>query len=121
MLAREELERDQGRAATGRALVLEPPAKELGLLPEAELADRPIRNGTFAVVVRASRGLQLVRPLRSQARQFALGAWNSDGEGGFGYLSKCKTYDEDAVSKFFRAFQFQGPERFQPEQLQPGL
>ena len=74
MVAREQLERDQRRATTGRALVLETAAKQLGLLPEAELADRPIRDGTFAVVVRAGRGLQLVRPLRSQPRQLALGA-----------------------------------------------
>jgi Protein of unknown function (DUF3105) len=63
----------------------------------------------------------VMAPLPKLGNQFALGAWNSDGEGGFGYLSKCKKYDEDAVSKFFRAFQFQGPERFQPELLQPGL
>src|SRR5262249_19969776 len=40
MLAREALEREQRRAAARRALVLEPAAEELRLLPEAELPDR---------------------------------------------------------------------------------
>jgi hypothetical protein len=63
----------------------------------------------------------VVAPLPSLNKQFALGAWVSDGEGGNGYLAKCSEFDEGAVSTFFRAFQFQGPERFDPEQLQPGL
>jgi hypothetical protein len=74
VLAREELERDQRRAAAGRALILKTAAKQLGLLPEAELADRPIGDGAFAVVVGAGRSLKLVGPLRSQPRQLALGA-----------------------------------------------
>jgi hypothetical protein len=63
----------------------------------------------------------VMAPLPKLGNQFALGAWVSDGEGGFAYLSKCTKYDEDALSTFFRAFQFQGPERFDPESLQPGL
>jgi hypothetical protein len=50
MVAREELERDQRRAAAGRALVLEPTPKELGLLAVAELADRPVRDRALPVV-----------------------------------------------------------------------
>ena len=73
MLAREELQRDQGRAAAGRALVLEAPAKQLGLLTEAELPDRPVGNSAFPVVVRTGRGLELVRPLRAKPRKLALG------------------------------------------------
>ena len=73
MLAREELERDQGRAAAGRALVLEAPAKQLGLLTEAELPDRPVGNSAFPVVVRTGRGFELIRPLRAKPRQLALG------------------------------------------------
>ena len=73
MLAREELERDQGRAAAGRALVFEAPAKQLRLLPEAELPDRPVRNSPFAVVVRTGCGLELVGPLRPEPGQLALG------------------------------------------------
>lgn len=63
----------------------------------------------------------VMAPLDTLKKQFALGAWVSDGEGGNAYLAKCRRYDENAVSIFFRAFQFQGPERFDPQQLQPGL
>ena len=40
VIAREQLEREQRRPAAGRALVLEPSPQELGLGPEAQLADR---------------------------------------------------------------------------------
>jgi hypothetical protein len=73
MVAREQLERDQRRSPAGRALVLEPPAEQLGLLPEAELPDRPVRDGALPVVVRAGRGFQLVGPLRAEPRKLALG------------------------------------------------
>ncbi len=72
MLAGEELERDQRRAAAGRALVLEPPAKQLGLLTEAELPDRAVRDRAFLIVPRADCGLELVGPLRPKAGQLAL-------------------------------------------------
>jgi hypothetical protein len=65
MVAREQLQRDQRRSAAGRALVLESTAEQLGLLPEAELPDRPVRDGALLVVVRAGRGLELVGPLRA--------------------------------------------------------
>jgi hypothetical protein len=74
MLSGEELERDQCRAAAGRALVLEASAKQLGLLTEAELPDRAVRNGALPVVMRAGRGLQLVRPLRAEPRELTFGA-----------------------------------------------
>jgi hypothetical protein len=73
MLAREELERDESRAAAGRALVLEPAAKQLGLLTEAELPDRAVRNSALLVVPRTGRGLELVGPLRPEPRELALG------------------------------------------------
>jgi hypothetical protein len=73
MLARQELERDQGRAAAGRALVLEPSPQQLGLLTEAELPDRAVRNSSLLVVPRAGRGLELVGPLRPEPCQLALG------------------------------------------------
>jgi hypothetical protein len=63
----------------------------------------------------------VMAPLPKLGKQFALGAWVSDGEGGNGYLAKCAKFDEDATSKFFRAFQFQGPERFDPSQIRPGM
>ena len=72
MFAREELERNQGRAAASRALVLDPAAKQLGLLPEAELPDRPVGDGPLPVVVGTGRGLELVAPLRPKPSQLAL-------------------------------------------------
>ncbi len=63
----------------------------------------------------------VMAPLPKLGKQFALGAWVSDGEGGNGYLSKCAKFDEAAVSKFFSAFQFQGPERFEPGQIEAGM
>jgi hypothetical protein len=74
MLAGEQLERDQRRAPTGRAFVVEPAAEQLGLLPEAELPDRPVGDGALLVVVRPGRGLELVGPLSAQPRQLALSA-----------------------------------------------
>jgi hypothetical protein len=74
MVAREQLERDQSRSPAGRALVLEPAAKQLRLLAEAELPDRAVRDGALPVVVRAGRSLELVGPLRAEPGQLALGA-----------------------------------------------
>jgi hypothetical protein len=74
MLAREELERDQGRAATRGALVLEPAPQKLRLLPEAELPDGPVRDGALAVVRRTDGSLELVLPLRPQLGELALRA-----------------------------------------------
>jgi hypothetical protein len=63
----------------------------------------------------------LMAPLPRLGDEFALGAWNADpGETGNAYLAKCTSFDDAAVSDFFSAFQFRGPERFDPEQLQPG-
>ena len=62
----------------------------------------------------------IMAPLPRLGDEFALGAWVAEGEDGNGYLAKCKNFDEDAISAFFRAFQFVGPERFDPSQLQPG-
>jgi hypothetical protein len=73
VVARKELERDQRRPTAGRALVLDPAAEQLGLLAEAELADGAIRDGALLVVTGASRGLELVGPLRPKAGELALG------------------------------------------------
>ncbi|HWQ23226.1 MAG TPA: DUF3105 domain-containing protein [Gaiellaceae bacterium] len=62
----------------------------------------------------------IMAPLPRLGDEFALGAWVSDGDTHKGYLAKCKAFDEVAVSSFFRAFQFRGPERFDPSALQPG-
>lgn len=61
----------------------------------------------------------IMAPLPRLGDQFALGAWVAEGDEA-GYLAKCTTFDEEAVAMFFDAFQFRGPERFDPSQLQPG-
>jgi Protein of unknown function (DUF3105) len=63
----------------------------------------------------------IMAPLNRLGDKFALGAWVVDGETKNGFLAKCKTFDEAAVSTFFRSLQFRGPERFDPSQLQPGM
>jgi hypothetical protein len=63
----------------------------------------------------------IMAPLNRLGDTFALGAWVVDGETKNGFLAKCKTFDEGAVSTFFRSLQFRGPERFDPSQLQPGM
>ena len=62
----------------------------------------------------------VMAPLDRLGDEFALGAWVADGDTDSGFLAKCKTFDEDAVSSFFRALQFRGPERFDPADLRPG-
>jgi hypothetical protein len=66
MVAGEQLERDERRPATGRALVLEAPAEQLGLLAVAELTDRAVGNRPLTVVVRAGETFDLVLPTRSE-------------------------------------------------------
>ncbi|HXG76046.1 MAG TPA: DUF3105 domain-containing protein [Gaiellaceae bacterium] len=62
----------------------------------------------------------IMAPLPRLGDQFALGAWVAEGEIEKGYLAKCRTFDEAALSTFFRELQFKGPERFDPSDLQPG-
>jgi hypothetical protein len=62
----------------------------------------------------------VMAPLDRLGDEFALGAWVFEGDVDNGYLAKCKTFDEDAVSSFFSALQFRGPERFDPADLRPG-
>jgi hypothetical protein len=62
----------------------------------------------------------IMAPLPRLGDEFAIGAWVAEGDEAKGHLAKCKTFDEGAVSSFFGAFQFLGPERFDPSQLQPG-
>ena len=62
----------------------------------------------------------IMAPLNRLGDKFALGAWVVDGDTENGFLAKCSDFDESAVSTFFRALQFRGPERFDPSDLQPG-
>jgi Protein of unknown function (DUF3105) len=62
----------------------------------------------------------IMAPLDRLGDEFAMGAWVVDGDIDNGFLAKCKEFDEGAVSSFFRSFQFRGPERFDPSDLQPG-
>lgn len=63
----------------------------------------------------------IMAPLNRLGNQFALGAWVVDGDVDNGFLAKCRTFDEGAMSSFFDSLQFRGPERFDPQDLQPGL
>jgi Protein of unknown function (DUF3105) len=63
----------------------------------------------------------VMAPLDRLGDKFALGAWVVDGDVDNGFLAKCAEFNEAAVSSFFRSFQFRGPERFDPSDLQPGM
>ena len=69
---REELERDQRRAAERRALVVEAAGEELDLLAEAELPDRAIGDRTLAVVGAPCSALDLVLPLPAKIGELTL-------------------------------------------------
>jgi Protein of unknown function (DUF3105) len=62
----------------------------------------------------------IMAPLDRLGDEFALGAWVVDGDTDNGFLAKCTTFDDDAVSAFFGSLQFRGPERFDPADLRPG-
>jgi hypothetical protein len=62
----------------------------------------------------------IMAPLDRLGDEFAIGAWVVDGDVDNGFLAKCTTFDDDAVSSFFSSLQFRGPERFDPSDLQPG-
>ena len=70
----------------------------------------------------------LLAPLPELGETIALGAWvtpdprpGAVAEGGQGHLGECTEFDESAFSAFRDEFRFRGPERFPPEQLEPGL
>src|SRR3954471_1772065 len=74
MVAGQQLEREQRRAAAGRAVVLETTPEQLQLLAKPKLADCPVGDGALAVVGAAHGRLELVVPLRAQLRQLGLRA-----------------------------------------------
>jgi hypothetical protein len=71
------------------------------------------------------RGM-LLAPYPKLADKIALGAWTvpddfEDGDTtGTAYLATCPRYDEDAFRTFRDDLRFRGPERFDPDDLQPG-
>src|SRR5207344_3294997 len=71
-IPREELQREQRRAAAGRALVLQPPPQELCLLAKAELPDRAIGHDPLPVVGRARRQLELLVPVAPEVGELPL-------------------------------------------------
>ena len=71
---RQQLERQQRRAAGRWTLILEPTSQQLQLLPVPELSDRAIGDGALAKVGAPGRSLELVLPLRPQRGELALGA-----------------------------------------------
>jgi hypothetical protein len=80
-VAREQLQRDERRAAAGRALVVEPAREQLDLLAEPELADSAVGDRSLAVVGAAGAALDLVLPLPPQIRQPPLVARLREGLG----------------------------------------
>jgi hypothetical protein len=65
------------------------------------------------------KGGTIMAPLPRLGDEFALGAWVA-GDEPKGYVARCTTFDEAAVSSFFDEFQYRGPERFDPASLRPG-
>src|SRR5438067_2507204 len=75
MVAREELDREQRRAAARRTLVVEPAPQQLLLGAPTELTDRAKRHRALAEVRAPRSGLELVAPRGAQVREIALGAF----------------------------------------------
>ena len=66
----------------------------------------------------------LLAPLPRLGSKIALGVWTTRSptqpNTGTAYLAKCSSFDEKAYAAFFKAYQFQGPERFPANTLTPG-
>ena len=73
----------------------------------------------------------VVAPLPALGKRIALTAWTADYDGdptnpnsritnSEGRVAMCTTFDEDAFNDFREDYRYQGVERFEPEQLQPG-
>lgn len=72
VVAGEQLEREERRAAARGALVLEPAPQELRLLPEAHLTDRAVGDRALPEVLRARRGLELLIHGGTELRELPL-------------------------------------------------
>ena len=73
----------------------------------------------------------VVAPLPALGKRIALTAWTADYDGdptnpdaritdSKGRVAMCTTFDEDAFSTFRDDYRYQGVERFEPDQLEPG-
>src|SRR5262245_52066936 len=62
----------------------------------------------------------VLAPYPKLGDKFALGAWVVDDGIKNGFLAKCASVDDAAMSTFFRTLQFRGPERFPSASLLPG-
>jgi hypothetical protein len=93
-IARQQLQRDQRRAAAGWALVVEAAREQLDLLPEPELADRAVRDRPLAVVGAPRVALDLVVPLPPEIRECALVARLCEGIG----LGRCLLERQDGAA-----------------------
>jgi hypothetical protein len=73
----------------------------------------------------------VVAPLPALGKRIALTAWSADYDGdptnpdaritdSEGRLAMCTTFDEDAFTEFRDDYRYEGVERYEPEQLQPG-
>jgi hypothetical protein len=93
-VARKQFQRDQRRAAAGRALVVEPAREQLDLLAKAELPDGPIRDRPFTVVGAPGIRLDLVLPLAPEIREPPLVARLSE----FVRLGGCLLEGQDVVA-----------------------
>jgi hypothetical protein len=66
----------------------------------------------------------LLAPMPKLGDEIALAAWFQPAEGeegeAKGALARCKRFDEDAFEEFRDTYRFKGPERFAPEDLEPG-
>ena len=66
----------------------------------------------------------LLAPMPNLGDEIVLAAWYQPAEGeegrASGILARCKRFDETAFEAFREQWRFKGPERFPPEDLEPG-
>jgi hypothetical protein len=64
----------------------------------------------------------ILAPYPKLGDQIKLSAWNAENpsDPGKGVQASCTTFDERAYAAFFDAYQFKGPERFDPSAMGPG-
>lgn len=64
----------------------------------------------------------ILAPYPTLGKKIALAAWNAanPSDPGTGVVATCTTFDQAAYEAFFDAFQFKGPERFEPNAMLPG-